>query len=246
MLDKLRSSLGTIVAIAFLLLIATVGYLYAKGRADEEIARVTAERDYLRAEKETIEALVARNDSLKDELLSARLDILSRVDHLQDIVDSLELLRDEERLTVRKLRRTEDLQKKFVETFPEVASSDWGIHEIYNEEFDISIEYISIPSRFIETFIIQHDEAKNLLAQRDTLQTMANLQRQVNVLSDSVITLETASRTAYQEGYNEAFIVYEDVVDRYVKELEKPQFSFSAANIGLLLGSFAVGVAVAK
>ncbi|UCC84767.1 MAG: hypothetical protein JSW46_07560 [Gemmatimonadota bacterium] len=199
----------------------------------------------MREDRSRIENLVAQNDSLERELDEVRITMLEEVYQLKGVVDSLEITRRTEQLSVRKLRTSGETAQKFAEVFSEVAgASNWGVHEIYDEENDIEIEYISIPSMFIETFIIDHQNAKSLLEQRSTLQSIVQLQDSVLVLSDSMQALELANRTAYREGYEAAFGIYEKTVDDYVAELKKPAFDVDLGSVGLLVGSFAIGVLV--
>jgi hypothetical protein len=64
-------------------------------------------------------------------------------------------------------------------------------------------------------------------------------------LQDSVITLETLNRKAFEEGFNVPLVRYDELSDEYVNELKKGKVSLDwslvgAAAVGVLLESLLV------
>ena len=160
-------------------------------------------------------------------------------------VESAEQLRANEQLTVRRLRRREDLQARLNQTFPEVAASDWGVREVWNEQEQIGIEYLLVPVGFTETFIIDHQNSIAYEQQRDTLVSVVRLDTRIIALQDSVFTLERQSRGAFETGYNQAFTLYQSLNERYIDELRKPRFDLGVkGGIATMAGTFALGVLV--
>ena len=160
-------------------------------------------------------------------------------------VYKLENERKEKQFTVRSLHKKEDLQNKFKETFPEVANSDWGVTEVFNEQYGVGIEYLLIPLWFNETFIIDHNNSKLYQAQKDKLVAVDSLNQYVIVLQDSVLVLEKLNRKAYEEGYNTAYIKYEDLNEKYISELQKGKIDWGLQAAGFVGGGI-IGVLIGR
>jgi TolA-binding protein len=220
-MDSLKKGLITVSVIAGLLAIA-LSFILGRGIDREEIHRAQLEMQQLRASRDSIETLVAIKDSMQN-VLSARVeDLTSQTDRLRREVEILEEERAENQLTVRNIRKKEDLQNRLAETFPEMAESDWGVTEVYNEEFDVGVEYLLVPLWFSETFIIDHQNSESYKQQVDRFSEIDSLHQQVSVLKDSLFTLEREKTEAYQRGYQEAFAKYEDINAKYIDLLEQP------------------------
>jgi hypothetical protein len=164
-------------------------------------------------------------------------------DSLKDKVSQLEEERKGAQLSVRKLRKDEDLQKKFIDTFPEIAGSDWGIQDVYNEEVDLEIQYLLVPLWFSETFIIDHQNSKSYKEQTGLLHSVDSLRLNVIALQDTVLRLEKEKSGAYRTGYNSAYTEYTKLNEDYIKELRKPDFGLpqwtaivGGIGVGFLIG----------
>lgn len=226
-MDKLKNGLVIVGIIAGLLAIS-LSYILGKGIDREEIMRAQLEMQQLRSSRDSILAIVSLKDSLQA-LLGNQVKLLqSETDMLRDEVYRLEDERERNQLTVRSIRKKAELQQRLAETFPEMAMSDWGVTEVYNEENDIGLEYLLVPLWFSETFIIDHQNSESYKKQRDKLFSVDSLHQQISTLKDSLFVLERAKAAAYQTGYDEAYAKYEDINAKYVRLLEKPP----SVNIG--------------
>jgi hypothetical protein len=66
----------------------------------------------------------------------------------------------------------------------------------------------------------------------------------VAALQDSMLTLESANRRAYQAGYQAAYAGYQDLSDRHIAELKTPRVKWGST-LGLL-GATALGVVIGR
>ena len=241
MLENARNTLVSVVILLALGLVFAVGFLWANGRAQKEIGRVEAQREQLEEQRVMIQSLATKNDSLQREMDVERVRLTQEVDQREAVIDSLESEQQVQGLTVRRLRTTEALAEKFESTFPEIADTDWGVHEVYNEEFGVAIEYASVPSRTLETFIVEHQRLQLTLEEIDTLKSIVSLEKRISEVTDSMLTLERSSRTAFQQGYDSAYVAYGDVSAKYIAELQKPDFKLTLGNMGLLVATLVAG-----
>lgn len=227
-MDSLKTGLIIVSIIAGLL---AMGMSYFLGREinREEIQRAELEMQQLKASRDSIQAIVSLKDSLQSLLSTQVKQLESETNRLRNEMQELEEQRKEDQLTVRTIRKKEDLQNRLVKTFPEMAQSDWGVTEVYNEENDVSVEYLLVPLWFSETFIIDHQNSESYKQQRDKLFAVDSLHQQVSVLKDSLFTLEREKAQAYETGYDEAYTKYEDLNEKYINLLEKPP----SVNLGL-------------
>ncbi|HSP88978.1 MAG TPA: hypothetical protein VLN45_12655, partial [Ignavibacteriaceae bacterium] len=164
---------------------------------------------------------------------------------LRQEVNRLEDVRKDKQFTVRNLRKKEDLQNKFEETFPEVANSEWGVTEVFNEQYGVGIEYLLIPLWFNETFIIDHNNSKLYQQQKDKLLLVDSLNQFVIVLQDSVLVLEKLNHQAYENGYNTAYVKYEDLNQKYISELQKGKIDWGLQAAGFVGGGI-IGVLIGR
>ena len=230
--------------VALVVLLLLVCYLLTRFQNQDEIARVKEEVSSLEREKDSIQAVLATNAVIQQSLALTREDKEAEVTVLRDYVDLLERQRQESALTVRRIRKTSDLQARLDLTFPEMARSNWGLTTIPFEPGDtLGLEYFLIPAWFTETFIIDHENAEFWREQKDKLLAVDSLRVQVAALQDSIATLFTLNTLALQTGYDNASSEYRDMSTRYIAELRKPRFSLGST-VGLCLGAAGVGVVI--
>ncbi len=238
----LKKALITVSLFGILLLLA-LSWLTARYIDQEEINRARLEMQQLRASRDSILTVVAFKDSLQ-KLLQEKIDEKQQVvEDLRIQVELLEQRRKADQLTVRNIRKEEELQKRLEQTFPEMAGSDWGVTEVYNEEQDISLRYLLIPFWFSETFIIDHQNSLSYQAQRDKLLQVDSLQSMVITLKDSVFTLEKQKSEAFKAGYDEAYAKYDSLNRKYIALLQKPpQINFGLPQWSAVLAGFGLGI----
>jgi hypothetical protein len=234
--------LATFVVVAVVGLLLVVVYLGTRLRAEREIARAEMEAEFLRMQRDTILTIAAANDSLQRELSFVRTGMETEADRLRQRITDLESERVENQLTVRRLRRKEDLEARIRTTFPEMAESDWGVTEVFNEENGVGLEYLLVPLWFSETFLIDHQNSLAFQTQVDTLRSLNGLLERISVLQDSVLVLERGTRAAFERGYNEAYARYDALNRDYVALLRKPRISLGfPGGVGALAGSLGAG-----
>jgi zona occludens toxin (predicted ATPase) len=104
----------------------------------------TREAELMRTHGEleaTVSSLEAQADSQ-----SAEMELLNR--RLADT-----------RLSVGNLRRKTGLHQRFQTSFPQLAQTDWGVVDVYNERSRQWSEYLVVPLWMSETFILDHQNA---------------------------------------------------------------------------------------
>jgi hypothetical protein len=231
-----------LVGIVALALAIAVSHLWTRLGSAAAIARAETEARMLAEQRDSILTIVARNDSLQRELSTIRVSMEAEANQLRDRIVSLEAARVQDQLTVRSLRRTEDLQARLQTTFPEMAASRWGITEVFDEE-GLGIEYLAVPLWFAETFLIDHQNSQAYAMQVDTLRALSGVQDEIIALQDSVFTLERQSRNAYQTGYDNAFQLYQNLNREHVALLRQPRFNLGLpGGLTALAGSFGAGL----
>lgn len=211
-----------LVSIFAVVLLLALAYLTARYTDQAEIWRARQERLHMQAARDSILAAVAVRDA-REQVLQREVQILRlETDELRAQVAGLEERRAAQQLSVRQLRTTDELESRLRETFPEVADSDWGVTEVYNEEAGLGIEYLLVPLWFSETFIIDHHNAENYAQQVDRLQWVDSLQTAVAALQDSLFILEQANKNAFRDGYFDAYARYDTLNQKYVALLQRP------------------------
>ena len=240
----LKKFLIAVCVFAVLLLVA-LSYITARFVDHEEIMRAKTEAAQLRASRDSLRVEVANRDAQQRVLQTQVSQLQGEAKELRTRVNELEQERVEKQLTVRRLRRKTDLLHRLKETFPEMAYSDWGVTEVYNEDEDIHIEYLLVPLWFSETFIIDHQNSELYRAQRDTLWALDSLTTQVGVLQDSIFHLERENRLAFQNGYDNALAKYEALNEKYINLLQKPpKITLGLPKLGWVAASAAGGIAL--
>ena len=125
-----------------LLVFAVASYFVATFGDGREIERVKTHAARLAAERDSIHQVVDWLSRQQNVLRQSAQRHASRATRLRDSVVTLEQLRQEARFTVRRLRKTEDLQARLDQVFPEMADSRWGLTTIpLNESDTLGIEY---------------------------------------------------------------------------------------------------------
>ena len=235
-----RIAFGTSLIAGVLLLL--VVFLGTRLRDERKIARAEFEAEMLRTQRDSIMRVVAINDSLQRELSVVRTTMEAEAGRLLARIDELESERVANQLSVRRLRRTDDLRARIETTFPEMAASQWGVTEVFDEANGVGIEYLMVPLWFSETFLIDHQNSLAFQTQVDTFRVLDGLRQQITQLQDSVLILERSSRTAYQNGYDTAFARYEALNREYIDQLRRPRFNLGVpGGIATMLGSFGAG-----
>lgn len=233
-----------VVAVFAVVLLVALSYILGKTNNGAEINRNRLELERLRASRDSIKTVVAFKDTMQRMLQQQIATLQSEREALRGQVDAIEQQRERGQLTVRNLRKPEDLLKKLRETYPELAESDWGVTEVYNAANEVSIQYLLIPLWFSETFIIQDQNSAAYKEQNEKLRLLDTLGERVGVLQDSVLVLEIQKSRAYKSGYDEAFAKYELVNAKYDSLLKRPpQFKVGIPNKWVFISGAAVGAA---
>jgi len=224
-------------------LMAALSFITARYIDREEIARTRLKAERMRAVRDSITTVAAFRDSLQHLILDNVHLKETVIAGLRQQVQTLEAQRTDEQLNVRYLDTREELEQQIMRTFPELGDSVWRVTEIYFPEEDESMEYLSVPLWFSETFIIDHQNADNLGRQVDKLRQMDSLQTVVTVLKDSLYVLEHQNRTAMQTGYEMAYAEFDTLQQKYIRLLEKPpQINFGLPQWGAVAGGTAAGI----
>jgi hypothetical protein len=230
------------VAVFAVVLLVALSYILGKTDNSAEIMRNRLELQQMRASRDSIKAVVAFKDSLQMMLRRQVGSLQSETEALRAQVDLIEEQRQRGQLAVRNLRKPEDLQRKLRETFPELAGSDWGVTDVFNEENQISLQYLLIPLWFSETFIIQDQNSAAYKEQVNKLRMVGVLQDSIGSLKDSVLVLETQKSSAWKGGYDVAFAKYETINAKYDSLLKRPpQFKVGIPNKWTFIIGSAVG-----
>lgn len=231
----LKSLLTTVTIIALILLLV-FAYFGGLWQNKDRIHQAELDMQRMRSMRDSLQTVVAFRDSI-EKILTIQIDMhKEEAQLLRDQVSLLEQERKEKQLSVRRLRKKEDLQDRLEETFPEMGAKKWGVTEVYDDENDISLEYLLIPLWFSETFIIDHQNAISYLKQKHKLEDVDSLNQQIIGLQDSVIVLEKMNRQAYEKGYEYAYAKYDSLTNEYIQELKKGKIDWLWPSAGILTG----------
>jgi hypothetical protein len=234
--------LAILAALAAGVLLLLVVFLGTRLRDERRIVRAEFEAEMLRTQRDSILRVVAINDSLQRELSFVRTGMEAEAARLLGRIDELEQERVANQLSVRRLRRTDDLRARIETTFPEMAASQWGVSEVFDDANGVGIEYLMVPLWFSETFLIDHQNSLAFQTQVDSFRVLDGLRQQISQLQDSVFVLERGSRQAYQNGYDVAFARYEALNRDFIAELRRPRFDLGVkGGIVTMVGSFGAG-----
>jgi len=227
--------------LVILVIVFAVAFAYFGGLWQNRDKIHHAEMDLLkmRSMRDSLQAVVNFRDSLQSSLQKEIRLYRTDAEILRTQIQMLEARRRDNQLTVRRLNKKEDLQARLRETFPEMAESDWGVTEVHNEAYHVDLEYLLIPLWFSETFILDHENAENWRAQRDSLQLLDSLNICIITLQDSVHTLERQNRLAYETGYNFAYQKYDSLNTEYIRLLKKGRIHWGWQTLGIVGGGVA-------
>jgi type II secretory pathway pseudopilin PulG len=238
----------TLIVVSVVAALLALGFTYvlARLRDQKEINRAQMIMEQLQGQRDSLLERVAMLDSATAVLEDSADGLVQKADSLRDEVRELERGRQQAQLSVRLLRRPEDLKRRFVETFPEIGGSDWGVTEIFSDDggTPLGIQYVVVPLWFAETFIIDHQNANNYQAQVSRLLQMDSLQLVTIALKDTIIQLEQEKTLAFRTGYDSAYTKYEALNKDYIALLKNPRVSLKVPGLAVILGSAAAGVAV--
>jgi hypothetical protein len=198
----MHKNIIAVTVIIIVLLVAGFSFVTARYIDKEEILRATVERETLQKQRIELMNIVAKADSEKV-IYQQRVTVLEgEAVVLRAKVDSLETKRKTVQLAMRELRTTSDLEKQFMDAFPEVKMS-MKITSIPVEDAPgLTVQYISVPLRFAETFLIDHQNSSYYKQQRDKLWQLDTLQQQTIALHRKITRLEEEKSAAYKQGYD--------------------------------------------
>jgi hypothetical protein len=221
-------------------------YVLARFRDRDAIVRAQATMEQLRVQRDSLQRHVEKLDSATVVLEGRADSLVDEAAMLRREVRELETERQAAQLSVRRLRRPADLLDRLRTTFPEMAGSAWGTTEVIDDSEvpAIGIQYLLVPLWFSETFIIDHQNSKSYLAQRDRMHDVDSLQQQTIALKDTIIVLEKEKTAAFRVGYDSAYKKYEALHEDYIKVLKNPRIALKLPGAAAILGSAAAGVVV--
>ena len=154
----------------------------------------------------------------------------------------------EQQWQVRRLSSEDALQQSFAMAFPQVINAkNFGIVKLpIAQGSKVLLPYYVIPAWFAETFIIEHNNMLAYQAEIKEFKRNEELYGDVITLKGQVISLQIEKATAYQNGYDQAYIKYEEINEKYIYLLKTPPKievkapalwpSIGAALVGLSLG----------
>jgi len=243
--SSVGSKLLIAVALAAVVAAAVIGFQYSSLRAAVELERVRTELAVVQAQRESVEALAQRNDSLQLVLSNVRGQLDAEVDRREDAVRRLEQQRADTIWALQSLRQTSDIAAEFARTFPEVTAAPWGIQEVaFADRGGVELEMVMFHTSILDQFLQEHADMVSFRAQRDTLQSVVVLQDSIRTLSDSIFTLERITRTSFEGAYNDVFDQYTDLNLRYQDEVAKPRFGVNVPTFGTIIAAGAVGLLI--
>jgi len=238
----------TLIVVSIIAALLALGFTYVLARFRDQKAIVKAQMDMerLRGQHDSLLQRVAILDSATAVLEDSADGLVLQADSLRKEVHELESGRREAQLNVRLLRRPQELNEKFLQTFPEIRRSNWGVTEITStvDGIPIALQYLVVPHQMAETFIIDHQNADNYKGQVGRLLQMDSLQLVTIALKDTIITLEKEKTAAFRTGYDSAYTKYEALNKDYIALLKNPRVSLKVPGLAALLGTAAAGVAV--
>jgi len=233
--------LAIAVIVFAVLLLVVLSFITAKYIDKEEILRVTQEREQLQQQRAELIALVAQKDSSKRVLEVKVIDLETEVALQRAEVDALEGARQVAQLNVRKLETTNDLENQLMETYPQIKTSMRRTLVPVEGLSNVNLEYWSVPFRFTETFLIEHQNSESYKKQRDRLKEVVTMQDQIIDLEKQIVVLEEEKSAAYKTGYDSAYVKYQDINEKYLTLINNPP----TVEFGLpQIGAIAIGTAV--
>lgn len=86
-------------------------------------------------------------------------DLEEQADTMRAEIEVLNRRLADTRLAVGKLRTKTGLEQRFRQSYPQLAESDWGVVDVFDEKSRQYVEYMVVPVWMSETFIIDHENA---------------------------------------------------------------------------------------
>jgi len=201
----------------FLVLGAT--YFGARSINKDRIAQLEIDLVMMQARRDSIQTVVAYKDSLQN-LLREQVAIKTQeADRLREDVARMEDERLGQELAVRRLDSFNAVEKRFLDTFPELSGS--AMKETVMRA-GLPFTYIRLPMVATATFVSDRQDALSYRAQRDTLLALDGLQTTVIALKDSLLILEEEKLAAYKFGYDDAFARSDALNQQYIGVLSRP------------------------
>jgi hypothetical protein len=129
-----------------------------------------------------------------------------------------------------------------MEAFPEIKTS-MKITEVPVENYpEIKLTYFSVPFRFSETFLIDHQNSENYEKQRNKFKELDSMQLSIIGLQKKIVVLEEEKSAAYKQGYDSAYVKYLSINEKYLKLLNTPpKVEFGLPHIGAIAIGTAAG-----
>lgn len=221
-------------------LTAVLAYMFGLNSNREKIEQLIAEKTRLETQKQEVEKKVEENSKIQEELNTEVDSLLNERDRLKTEVAELEIQRKANQLSVRRLRNTDQIIKKFIDTYQQLNESNVFVFEHpINREGTLKMDYAGIPSAYLETFMIEHDRADKYLKEKNALDSAVALGDQVFKLKDSIYVLEKEKFQLYKTAYEDAYNAYMKINKDYIDELKKPKFELP--HWGAVLGGAAAG-----
>jgi len=231
---------AAIVAVLAMIALAAISARFVD---QKEILRVTAERDELRADHAALEMKIAALDEEKRQLNVKIEQQQTEIAGNKQEIARLQKANDEARLSVRRLRTSDQEVKAFAAAFPGIAAAkNFGATDIFDDRERVTLPYLCVPLAAAETFVIQQTTMNTYKAQIDDYKKNETLYEGVIDLKDQVLALETQKSMAFHDEYEKVFAKYEDVNGRYIKLLETPRFKFGG--LGMTIGAGILGLAI--
>ena len=237
---KLLIALGAVAVV----LLVVVANLIAQLGGQEKIHQAEVEAAQVRAQRDSITAVVAARDSMRQVVEVQAVQLTGEANDLRVQVAAAEQARATAQLGVRRLRTSEATEQRFRETFPEFSEAMRVTEVAPPEDPAFSIKYIMVPSNFAQTFIIDHQNSASFEAQRDSLRVLDSLNLEIIALKDSITHLVELNADAYRVGYDSAFTKFEQRTAEYISLLREPRFRLDVPSLSVILGSAAIGVAI--
>ena len=221
-------------------LLIVLAYIFGNNSNKEKIDQLIAEKAKLEIQKETAEKKVEENTKIQEKLNTDVENLSRQRDSLKNEVVKLESERVAKQLSVRRLRNTDQIINKFIDTYPQLNDKNVFVFEhSINEEGTLKMDYAGVPSAYLETFMIEHDRAEKYLNEKNALENAVNAGDEIIVLKDSIFALEKEKFKIYKTAYEDAYNAYMKMNKDYIEELKKPRFGLP--QWGAIVGGVAAG-----
>ncbi len=237
----------TVITLAIVVGLLAVGlaYFFGVNQNKELIDKLNKEKEELVAKNARVEKEVEDYSREQGELKKTVEDISVERDSLKNKVAVLETERKQKKLDVRRLRDSDAELQKLISTYRQLNERNVFIFEHpINESGTLKMNYAGIPASFLETFIIEHNNSKIYLEQRDLYADASVLADSIITLQDSINILQEKKTEIYKDAYEGAYQAYMKIHGDYIKELEKPRFELP--HWGAIVGGAAAGYLLGK